>query len=77
MFVLLSILREPGSLIVILGSYCRPEIGSTSFIQLTVGGGEPEASQGRSARVFTGRVWLAGPTLMMGGGSSAMAVTSR
>ena len=76
-FLLLSILREPGSLIVILGSYCRPEIGSTFFIQLTEGEGEPEASQGSRARVLIGRVWLAGPTLMIGGGSSAMAVTSR
>ena len=29
------------------------------------------------ASVFTGNVWLAGPTLIIGGGSFAIAVTSR
>ena len=37
----------------------------------------PEASHGKMASVLTGNVWLAGPTLIIGGGSFAIAVTSR
>ena len=62
---------------VILGSNCSADIGSTSFIQLTEGAGLPLASHGRMASVLTGKVWLAGPTLMMGGGSFVRLVTSR
>ena len=57
-----SIFNDPVPLIVILGSNCSSEIGSTFFIQVMVGEGSPLASQGRMARVLMGNVWLAGPT---------------
>ena len=42
-----------------------------------VGLGWPEAWHGRMAMVLMGKVWLAGPMAMIGGGWSSMAVTSR
>lgn len=51
--------------------------GLPFFDQLIVGFGDPEASQGMMATVLMGRVWLAGPMVMMGGGWSSMAVTSK
>ena len=57
-----SIFNDPVPLMVILGSNCSSEIGSTFFIHVMAGGGSPLASQGRMARVLIGKVWLAGPT---------------
>ena len=47
------------------------------FNHLMSGLGLPDAWQGRIAMVLTGRVWLAGPMVMMGGGWSSTAVTSK
>ena len=57
-----SIFNDPVPLMVILGSNCSSDIGSTFFIHVMVGVGSPLASQGRMARVLIGKVWLAGPT---------------
>ena len=42
-----------------------------------VGLGSPEAWHGSIATVLIGRVWFAGPIVIIGGGWSSTAVTSR
>lgn len=51
-----------------------------SGVELTshriTGGGSPDASQGNIARVFSGKVWFAGPSFIIGAGKSPTAARS-
>ena len=65
---------ESSTMIVLVPAWA---IGAPFLNQLIVGFGFPDAWHGKIATVLIGKVWLAGPMAMIGGGWSSMAVTSR
>lgn len=67
-----SICRVPESNITNLE--CFVLIGVEFTNHLILGRGFPVASHGRSATVFKGNVWLAGPNLIIGAGRSPIAM---
>lgn len=69
------IVKVPSEVTVILGGAAIT--GTPSLYQVITGTGLPEARQARLAGVYKGRVWLAGPSSMMGGGWSSGVITVR
>ena len=68
-----SILSDPESMTLNLGLLgMGPELKSHRMD----GVGFPEASQGSTTSVLSGKVWLAGPKSMIGGGRSPTAISS-